>query len=134
MSSFALDAYYPKVDFKNKGDPPKYFDVLRDLLFPSESMRRTQLFPATAAAKIDALVLESGETGTESALWEVWTTFMHVAVQLNHDHPAMDLLVELVKALGQLPARTVTIWEADHLLWSDYPLLGPTIREMWIGE
>lgn len=47
----------------------------------------------------------------ESFLMETYSTFIGIARQIPHDHPSQDRLVELIKALTELPPTEVVVWE-----------------------
>ncbi|KAK4977511.1 hypothetical protein LTR66_003915 [Elasticomyces elasticus] len=113
----------------------KTFDILNSYLQPCSTMS------ALAAAQgIDALTpAKRPDQGdgkeieeAESYLWETWGTFIEIAKQIPCDHVSMDRLVELVNSLSSLPPTIVTVWTANLRLWTDLPLLGPSMREAWL--
>ncbi|KAA8647173.1 hypothetical protein EYZ11_003851 [Aspergillus tanneri] len=69
----------------------------------------------------------------EEFLWQTWDAFISVARQVPHDHPFQDRMVDLVEALTLLPPLNVEIWQTNTRLWTDLPLLGPSMREAWIS-
>lgn len=99
----------------------KLFDILNEYLQPSSTTT-----PTVAAQGIDALTpmkrpdLADGKRkqSPESFLWEIWETFIAIAKQIPHDHPSQDRLVEVVKALSELPPKTVEIWTVCFSNWS----------------
>lgn len=104
--------------------------------------RDAKLSPADAALALNALYPdqrqgdELGERETGGAfLWWFWDLFHDLARQVPHDNPASERLAEVVKALRDLPPRTVDLdsW-GEAQLWSELPLFGPTLREKWDCE
>ncbi|KAB8249336.1 hypothetical protein F9C07_2285741 [Aspergillus flavus] len=69
----------------------------------------------------------------ETFLWQLWDIVIQGAREILHDHPLQDRLVELVSALTEIPPVTVELWESKTCLWTDLPLLGPSMREAWIS-
>ncbi|KAM5444714.1 hypothetical protein MferCBS31731_000169 [Microsporum ferrugineum] len=125
------------------GDPwivhQKLFDILSEYLQPASSTA-----PSAAAKEIDSLTpkkrqgLDASDDAKpkedyESFLLEIWNSLIEVARQIPSDHASQDRLVELVKALRELPSTNAEIWGNTVRVWTDLPLLGPAMREAWIG-
>ncbi|KAF3479836.1 uncharacterized protein GIQ15_06812 [Arthroderma uncinatum] len=102
------------------GDPwivhQKLFDILNEYLQPTSST-----ISSAAAKEIDSLTpkkrqgLGSSDDAKpkedyESFLMETWGTFIEIARQIPSEHASQDRLVELVKALSELPATNAEIW------------------------
>ncbi|KAF7590279.1 hypothetical protein BBP40_003016 [Aspergillus hancockii] len=106
------------------------FSILDEYLQPSSSTT-----PSAAAHSIHGLAkpLLSGPDAEnlENFVWEFWVIFINIAKQIPCDSPSQDRLVELVKALSEIPPTTIQIWGNDTRLWADLPLLGPNMREAW---
>ncbi|PYH92665.1 hypothetical protein BO71DRAFT_383082 [Aspergillus ellipticus CBS 707.79] len=66
----------------------------------------------------------------EGFLWQTWQVFLDTAEQTPHDHPGHDKLVQVIIELTKLPSRKV---HKESTLWSDLPILGPSLREAWIA-
>ncbi|KAK2875606.1 hypothetical protein FQN49_001566 [Arthroderma sp. PD_2] len=124
------------------GDPwivhQKLFDVLNEYLQPSSSTGSP-----SAAKVIDSLTpnkrqgLDPSDDAKpkeecESFLLETWGTFIEIARQIPSEHASQDRLVDLVKALSELPSTSAEIWGSTMQVWTDLPLLGPSMREAWI--
>ncbi|KAK6812549.1 hypothetical protein RU639_011692 [Aspergillus parasiticus] len=77
------------------------------------------------------LLSDSQADGLENLLWQFWNIVINVAKQIPCDSPSQERLVELVKALTEIPPTTIQIWGNDTKLWVDLPLLGPQMREAW---
>ncbi|KAE8377978.1 hypothetical protein BDV26DRAFT_262487 [Aspergillus bertholletiae] len=106
------------------------FTILDEYVQPSSSTTA-----AAAAQRIHGfaapLLSDSDVDGLENLLWQLWTITINVAKQISCDSPAQGRLVELVKALTEIPPVTIQIWGNDSKLWVDLPLLGPQMREAW---
>ncbi|EFR00783.1 hypothetical protein MGYG_03787 [Nannizzia gypsea CBS 118893] len=120
------------------GDPwvvhQKLFDVLKTFLQPGSNAA-----PSSAAKDIDDLTpgkrqADDGKPKEdyESFLLEIWNSIIEIAKQIPSDHASQDRLVELVKALSELPPIETEIWGSTVKVWADLPLLGPAMREAWI--
>ncbi len=135
----------------------KTFEILNSYLQPSSTTSAT-----AAAQGIDNLTpMKRPDQGDgkeieepESFMWETWGIFIEIAKQIPRDHPSQDRLVELVKALSSLAPTTVTIWQVsrccvvllidaqtstnhdalqtDIRVWTDLPMLSPSMREAWL--
>ncbi|GES64670.1 hypothetical protein ATEIFO6365_0009015900 [Aspergillus terreus] len=95
----------------------RLFESLAAYLQPSSTTPA-----ATIADEINQSALSqlgSAEPDIEPFLWEIWKLFITIARQIPPDHPSQDRLVDVVQALG------------DTRLWTDLPLLGPSMREAW---
>lgn len=57
--------------------------------------------------------------------------FIEIAGQIPYDHPAQDALVSLVEALQNLPPTKAIIWSETEI-WTQLPMLGPSMAEAWI--
>ncbi|EEQ34009.1 conserved hypothetical protein [Microsporum canis CBS 113480] len=141
------------------GDPwivhQKLFGILSEYLQPASSTA-----PSAAAKEIDSLTpkkrqgLDASDDAKpkedyESFLLEIWNSLIEVARQIPSDHASQDRLVELVKALRELPSTNTDRRERWYNIagvyadlkafkntvrvWTDLPLLGPAMREAWIG-
>lgn len=120
---------------------PKVLEILNSTL-----QQDAKLSPTDAALALDALYpdrrqssdtestnTEAGEPESGGAfLWWFWDLFHDLARQVPYDNPASERLAEAVKALRDLPPRTVylNLW-GEAQLWSELPLFGPTLREKW---
>ncbi|KAG2420008.1 hypothetical protein HFD88_004805 [Aspergillus terreus] len=95
----------------------RLFESLAAYLQPS-----TTTPAATIADEINQSALSqlrSAEPDIEPFLWEIWKLFIAIARQIPPDHPSQDRLVDVVQALE------------DTRLWTDLPVLGPSMREAW---
>ncbi|OGM48027.1 hypothetical protein ABOM_002679 [Aspergillus bombycis] len=106
------------------------FAILNEYAQPSSSTT------ASAAAQsihgfAAPLLSDSNADSLENLLWQVWNIVINVAKQIPCDSPSQERLVELVKALTDIPPTTIQIWGNDTKLWVDLPLLGPEMREAW---
>ncbi|PKX97265.1 DUF3632 domain-containing protein [Aspergillus novofumigatus IBT 16806] len=126
MASLSLES-------RAKPNSPEHriFNILNDYLQPSSTTP-----PREAAQTIHALTPKAGSTPEENSdledfLWYTWGTIIKVAKQIPHDHPSQDRLVDLIRALTELPPTTVSIWGSENYLWKDLPMLGPSLRESW---
>ncbi|EAW12875.1 DUF3632 domain-containing protein [Aspergillus clavatus NRRL 1] len=102
----------------------RVFDILNDHLRNSTPASET-------ATAINAWTPTEDAEAIESFLWSVWAVFIHIAKQIPHDDAAQDQLVEVITALTALPPRTIQIWDSETRLWTDLPILGPSLRESW---
>ncbi|KAF5857335.1 hypothetical protein ETB97_005950 [Aspergillus alliaceus] len=103
-------------------------------------LQRASAVPAQVAAwkmyKLTPECLEEGRSeklDLETFLWQVWDIFIQVARRIPHNHPFQDHMANLVESLASLPPLTVNIWQTSTRLWTDLPLLGPSMREAWIS-
>ncbi|KAB8067133.1 hypothetical protein BDV29DRAFT_200699 [Aspergillus leporis] len=92
---------------------------------------------AAAAQRINNLIptRRSGHSYSDDMeifLWSTWGIFIHIAKQIPHDHPWQDRLVELIRALTLIVPMTVEIWGKPRRVWTDLPILGPSMREAWV--
>ncbi|KMQ45745.1 hypothetical protein HL42_3586 [Trichophyton rubrum] len=121
------------------GDPwivhRNLFEVLNGYLQPGSCTA-----PSAAAKEIDDLTPDKRQSDGgkpkedhESFLLEIWESIIEIAKQIPSDHASQDRLVELIKALTELPATEIEIWGSNVRMWADLPLLGPAMREAWIG-
>ncbi|KAB8259245.1 hypothetical protein BDV32DRAFT_59714 [Aspergillus pseudonomiae] len=106
------------------------FAILNEYAQPSSSIT------ASAAAQsihgfASPLLSDSNADSLENLLWQFWTIVINIAKQIPCDSPSQERLVELVKALTEIPPTTIQIWGNDTKLWADLPLLGPEMREAW---
>ncbi|KAF5855747.1 hypothetical protein ETB97_008478 [Aspergillus alliaceus] len=108
----------------------------------SEYFQSSGAFSAQAAAQeIDKLnPIKSPEANQynitdtlEDFLWMTWNIFIEVARQIPHDDPFQDRLADVVKALALLPPLTAEIWQTNTRLWTDLPLLGPSMRGLGLA-
>lgn len=111
----------------------KMFDLLSDYLQPSstkssEAIARAldDLFPTNRSEEDQPPDEPIEEPG--SFLWHMWPLFHRVAQQIPHSNSAQDRLVELVRTLRDLPAKTPTVYlegwsDNTYKLWEDLPLL-----------
>lgn len=71
----------------------------------------------------------------DSQLEAVWETLIDIAVQTPHEYQTP--LVETVSEIQKLnlsteeDGRRYDVWGEKLNLWSDMPLLGPSLREAW---
>ncbi|KAE8168208.1 hypothetical protein BDV40DRAFT_251517 [Aspergillus tamarii] len=106
------------------------FAILNEYAQPSSSTTAS-----AAAQRIHGfaapLLSDSKADGLEDLLWQLWNIVINVAKQIPCDSPSQERLVDLVKALTEIPPTTIQIWGNDTKLWVDLPLLGPEMREAW---
>ena len=110
----------------------KIFDILNTCLQPNAT-----LSPETAAQEIDKLFPlnrpregDKENEGPESFLWEMWGVIISVVEQIPWKHPGQIRLIEVIRALKDIPGETIDMdsWgEMDF--WWDLPLLGPAMTE-----
>ena len=120
------------------GDEPwvvnqQIFDVLVVSLRPG-----TIQTPTDAAKAIDQLFplnrpKEGDQENEEPAsfLFEMWGVVVDIAEQIPWNDPRQDSLVDIIRALRDLPdSRIVPMgsW-GDLQVWADLPLLGPVLTE-----
>lgn len=93
---------------------------------------------SAAATSLDRLCSQyyaaQGEAG--SFIWWFWDLVHGLARQVPYDSPQQDTLAAVVKALHDLPPKTVYLgesWGAGELsfvqLWTGLPLFANTFRE-----
>ena len=94
-----------------------------------------------AAEKLNALVPtnrteeeeeeeEEEDESLEFFLVNVWYVLLEMVRAIPPDHVAQDKLVEMVKALRDLPTNTVVeIWSNETKIWKDLPFLGYVLDE-----
>ncbi|KAI0202601.1 hypothetical protein F4808DRAFT_458772 [Astrocystis sublimbata] len=63
----------------------------------------------------------------EDYLWKFWEGVFDVVQQIPHSDPAQDKLVAFLRELTLTPETGDRIWE-EARIWTDLPLLGPSIR------
>jgi hypothetical protein len=63
-------------------------------------------------------------------LYGVWSTILSTITQVQSDHNAIQMVVNLVAELKKLDVMTLNIWGQDIRLWTELPLLGPEYREL----
>ncbi|PLN85829.1 hypothetical protein BDW42DRAFT_190591 [Aspergillus taichungensis] len=103
----------------------------------SDYVQSTSIPAATVAQSIHELgqtpISSSHNDGpsVESFLWETWAVFIDLAKQLPSN--GLDRLVDVLQALTAIPVSTVTVWESKSKVWTDFPILGPSMREAWIN-
>lgn len=93
--------------------------------------------PAEAATALDSLFNKDyAKHGTAgSFLWWFWDLVHELARQLPYNGPEQDLLAKLIKALHDLPPKTVKLGDdwgdgKDSVeLWAGLPMFGNTFRE-----
>ncbi|UNI13285.1 hypothetical protein JDV02_000042 [Purpureocillium takamizusanense] len=119
---------------EDEGAPDFAGDVVETLnavLAPNRSKS-----PSEAAASLNALCsndyAQHGSAG--SFLWWFWDLVHDLARQLPYDGPQQDQLADVVRALHDLPPRTVSLgedWgsEGDVQLWTGLPMFANTFRE-----
>ncbi|KAH8881855.1 hypothetical protein GQ53DRAFT_754016 [Thozetella sp. PMI_491] len=95
--------------------------------------------PEDAAADLNALYPSHRANGDkdsqksgESFLWWFWDLYHDLARQVPHDSPEQEKFVAVIKSLHDLPSEVIELDNWGVLqLWSDLPLLSPTLREKW---
>jgi hypothetical protein len=85
------------------------FRILEEYLQPSSSTT------SSAAAQnihglAEPLLYGSNTDDLEDFVWEFWGIFLNVAKQIPYDSPSQERLIELVKALIEIPATTIQVW------------------------
>ena len=103
------------------GDPwivhRNLFEVLNGYLQPGSCTA-----PSAAAKEIDDLTPDKRQSDGgkpkedhESFLLEIWESIIEIAKQIPSDHASQDRLVELIKALTELPATEIEIWGVSSI-------------------
>ncbi|KAL1961897.1 hypothetical protein VTN77DRAFT_930 [Rasamsonia byssochlamydoides] len=110
------------------------FLILNDFVQPSSALsavdvasRINQLLPLKDLDRLDTHDVDK----VEGFLWAIWDTFIHVAKQIPHDHPAQQRLVQVIVELTQFPPVVIKLWGVETRIWNDLPLLGASMREAW---
>ncbi|EEP82002.1 predicted protein [Uncinocarpus reesii 1704] len=72
---------------------------------------------------------------SEDFVYSFWEPFHMLARLIPQDHPAMDMLVQLIIKLRDMPSRQVHLqgW-GDFALWADLPLFGETFSTAYDVE
>ncbi|VUC24334.1 unnamed protein product [Clonostachys rosea] len=126
----------PELSFQfDPESAPSYADEVVSLLkstLPPDSSQS----PSDAAKAIDSLCNKKYEEVGEVSgfLWAFWDFFHDLARQVPYDSEEQRRFAAIVKALHDLPPRTVKLgdsWGEDSTtqLWKDLPLFGVTYRE-----
>ena len=69
----------------------------------------------------------------EDYLWTMWTLLERIAKKVPASDPRQQLLVSIVRKLQAKDRETIKIWGNDSKVWTELPMLGPTMREAWNG-
>lgn len=124
------------------GDEPwainqKIFDILSTSLQSDSTLSMTE--DAMAIDKLFPLNRpREGEKENEepaSFLFEMWGVVIGVAEQIPWNDPRQDKLVDIIRALKDLPGSTTIQmggW-GELEVWADLPLLGPVMTETSYG-
>lgn len=116
---------------------PAFADKVVEILNSALSSA-TSTSPDEAARALDDLCnqdyIEHGTAG--SFLWWFWDLFHDLACQVPYDSSNQDKLATVVKALHDLPPRTLKLgegWGVDDggsaQVWTGLPMFGNTFRE-----
>ncbi|KEY66858.1 hypothetical protein S7711_05212 [Stachybotrys chartarum IBT 7711] len=90
----------------------------------------TELSAEATAGELDRLY-PAGTDDVENYLWSMWTLLERVAKKVPALDPRQQLLVGIIRKLQAKDRETVTLWGNDSKVWSELPMLGPTMREAW---
>ncbi|EFE39615.1 conserved hypothetical protein [Trichophyton verrucosum HKI 0517] len=123
----------------------KLFEVLTGYLQPGSCTA-----PSAAAKEIDDLTPDKRQSNDgkpnedhESFLLEIWDSMIEIAKQIPSDHASQDRLVELIKALTELPSTDIEVWGKNVDLASAHTVAGPSSddkaptpeeAERWINQ
>lgn len=93
----------------------------------------TETAAEAAASELDGLYPASS-ADVEEYLWEMWTLLQRVAKKISASDARQQHLVNIVAKLKAKDRETVQLWGNESKVWSDLPMLGPTMREAWNGR
>ncbi|KAH7312396.1 hypothetical protein B0I35DRAFT_436896 [Stachybotrys elegans] len=88
--------------------------------------------PDTTAAELDKLYPAGASSeDAENFLWNLWTLFERVVRKIPAGDDRHQGLISVVEKLKSIDRETIQLWGKDTKVWSDLPMLGPTMREAW---
>ncbi|RYP24295.1 hypothetical protein DL767_008627 [Monosporascus sp. MG133] len=105
------------------------FNIFNDYIVPESSATAPQA--AVAVSKLVPAPTDGSNTLDDGFFFSLWNDIINIAVQIPHDHPAMDKLVKVMRELTLLPDTGLRVW--DSRLWTDLPVLGAAFRERLNG-
>ncbi|RYO79241.1 hypothetical protein DL764_010039 [Monosporascus ibericus] len=105
------------------------FKIFNDYMAPESSATAAQA--AAAVSKLLPDPADGSNTLDDGFFFTLWNDIINIAVQIPHDHPAMDKLVKVMRELTLLPDTGLRVW--DSRLWTDLPVLGAAFRERLNG-
>ncbi|RYP80046.1 hypothetical protein DL770_006405 [Monosporascus sp. CRB-9-2] len=105
------------------------FNIFNDYIVPESSATAAQA--AVAVSKLVPEPADGSNTLGDEFFFSLWNDIINIAVQIPHDHPAMDKLVKVMRELTLLPDTGLRVW--DSRLWIDLPVLGAAFRERLNG-
>ena len=125
-----------RLQLEDEGAPDFAAEVIRVL--NSTLTPGNPISPSEAATALDRLCSQDyaarGQAG--SFVWWFWDLVHDLARQIPYDSPQQDTLAAVIKALHDLPPKTVDLgesWGAGELstvqLWTGLPLFANTFRE-----
>ncbi|KAI9923599.1 hypothetical protein ASPWEDRAFT_27920 [Aspergillus wentii DTO 134E9] len=112
-----------------------FLPILAEYLQPTNTTT-----PETAAIALDNLHPDKRREEKDKESGDVFVyyffePFHAIAKQIPHTHPAQGRLVDLVKALRELPSRSVHLSQwGDYELWKDLPLFGETFSDAYFSD
>ena len=109
---------------------PKIFAILNVYLQPSSQVSAViAVQEITQFYSTDPALQQPGTHNNEAHIFllQLWVLFIKIIEQIPWHHPSQDKLVELMKAIHNLPNPTTISFEvgqSHHLkLWTDLPML-----------
>ncbi|TVY31496.1 hypothetical protein LOCC1_G008816 [Lachnellula occidentalis] len=130
VASLYTEAYAPSIRVKMPS--PEQESLAASLASKQEPRSAASSFTEPART---AFAARASESTIISALSRGWYSLIDVAA--DTPHPSQGPLVDIVQAVQQESlteqedASECTIWGDEFKVWSDMPLLGPCMREVW---
>ncbi|ETS85158.1 hypothetical protein PFICI_03183 [Pestalotiopsis fici W106-1] len=90
--------------------------------------------PAWAAQGIQQCCQGCPEEHLGGFLFGFWGLLLDLVREIDVDHPAMDLLAEVVAELKKLPSIKVNVHNEEKLLWTDLPVLEMELLERFTAH
>ena len=90
----------------------------------------------TAANELSSPELNESECSLEGFLWGLWRTVVYWIRQVPHDHGLQGRMVEVLKAIKEVPRQATPEMEElerswGMAFWQDLPIFGAELRESW---
>ena len=118
-------------------DLNRKFTLIRDYLEGTHSSAKYTAEEITTLAK-DISFLETTENriSLEGFLWSVWGGIVDLIIQIPHSHPWQDRMVEILRAIKEIPRQATPEMEElerswGMAFWQDLPIFGAEVRELW---
>ena len=88
------------------------------------------------ARETSSLEQTDSQFSLEAFLWGLWAEIRAVIIEIPHNHPWQDTMVELLAAIKTVPRSVTPEMEAlerewGMAFWQDLPIFGADFRESW---